>query len=148
MHIKFSCFIRYKTNQKKKILATGLQSKCRLKHNKVNSCKAWHHFLCLPCSWPRWCGRGSHPAAHTSLCCSSLGLQQPSPGVQGQPAGPRCVNNQHNRCQHDMMQHPLTGSMPLWMASSLDILPLKPGAKLFGLMATKHWPWEQQHNST
>lgn len=71
--------------------------KCWVKHNKVDSCKVWHHFLCLPCSWPRWCGRGSHPAHHTSLCCSSLGLRQPAQGGQGQPAGPRCVNDQHNR---------------------------------------------------
>lgn len=71
--------------------------KCRLKDIRVESCMVWHHFLCLPCSWPLWCGMGSHPGPHTSLCCSSLGLRQPAQGCQGWPAGTRCVNNQHNR---------------------------------------------------
>lgn len=129
-----------------KFLVEKLHTEFWTKHNADGSCKAWHHFLSLPCSWPRWCGRGSHPAPHTSSCCSSLGLRQPAQGFRGQPAVPRCVTNQHKQANNQISYSTiLTGSIFLWMRSRSDILSLKPAAKLFGLMATKHWPWEQQH---
>lgn len=79
--------------------------KCRLKRNQVDSCKVWHHFLCLPCSWPHWCGRGSHPARHTFLCCSSLCLRQPAQGGRGQPAGPPCDQQNRYQQQTDKQTH-------------------------------------------
>lgn len=100
----------------------------------------------LPCNWPRWCGRGSRPSPCTSSCSSSLDLRQPGQEGQGQPTEQTLSRDtRHARPQtyHQLTScWWLTGSIPLWMDSRSDILSLNPEAKLSGLIATKHWPWE------
>lgn len=92
-----------------------------------------------PCSWPRWCDRGSLPARHTSSCWSSLDLPQPEQGRQGQPDKQQQVKFSFPCFTHQPRRR-LTGSSPLWMDIRSDILSVNPGAKFSGLMATKHWP--------
>lgn len=55
-------------------------------HKTVSHCPLISTAVQLsPCSWRRWCDRGSLPSHRTSSCSSSLDLPQPEQGRQGQP---------------------------------------------------------------